>query len=237
MELLVSVRSAAEAEAALEGGAALIDVKEPANGPLGRADDDTIAAVVRRVAGRRPVSAALGELFRQPLPYAGGGLSYVKWGLAGSDGGRDWQSDLAAAVRRVEGQAPGCRVVAVAYADWPRAGAPPVDEVATFVRLRRRDVLLLDTWAKEAGRTLLDSLPVPEVARLVASCRAAGVRVALAGSLGPEEIRELLPLRPDWFAVRGAACEGRDRGQTVSVPRVRDLVRLLGVVPPARPAS
>ena len=35
--LLVSVRSAAEAEEALAGGAALIDVKEPANGPLGKA--------------------------------------------------------------------------------------------------------------------------------------------------------------------------------------------------------
>src|SRR5438128_1572682 len=60
--LLVSVRSAAEAEIAIGAGAALIDVKEPSRGPLGRADDTTIAAVVKQVAGRRPVSAALGEL-------------------------------------------------------------------------------------------------------------------------------------------------------------------------------
>ena len=46
--LLVSVRSAAEAEAALLGGADVIDVKEPDRGPLGRADDAVIAAVVRR---------------------------------------------------------------------------------------------------------------------------------------------------------------------------------------------
>src|SRR5438045_845951 len=110
MELLVSVRSAAEAEAALEGGAAVIDVKEPANGPLGRADDETIAAVVRRVAGRRPVSAALGELPGQPAPYVGGGLSYMKWGLAGW-GGEDWQAALGAAIRRAGRQAAGCRVV------------------------------------------------------------------------------------------------------------------------------
>ena len=36
--LLVSVRSAAEAEIALHGGADLIDVKEPTRGSLGRAD-------------------------------------------------------------------------------------------------------------------------------------------------------------------------------------------------------
>jgi (5-formylfuran-3-yl)methyl phosphate synthase len=236
MDLLVSVRSAAEAEAALEGGAAVIDVKEPANGPLGRAGDETIAAVVRRVAGRRPVSAALGELLRQPAPYAGGGLSYMKWGLAGC-GGKDWQGALGAAIRRAGRQVPGCRVVPVAYADWQRAGAPPVDEVVAFVRRRPGSVLLLDTCEKEPGRTLLDSLPVSEVARLVGSCRAAGVRVALAGSLGPEQIRDLLPLRPDWFAVRGAACAGSDRRQAVSAGRVRALVGLLGVIPAARPAS
>src|SRR5690242_4202542 len=66
--LLVSVRSPAEAVAALEGGAALIDVKEPSRGPLGRADEDTITAIVQTVAGRRPVSVALGELLDHSEP-------------------------------------------------------------------------------------------------------------------------------------------------------------------------
>ena len=42
--LLVSVRDAAEAGNAVAGGAALIDVKEPARGALGRADDAIVAA-------------------------------------------------------------------------------------------------------------------------------------------------------------------------------------------------
>ncbi len=86
--LLVSVRSAAEAEAALAGGAALIDVKEPARGALGRADDAVIADVVRAVAGRAPVSAALGELRdgAPALPAGLGLLSFVKCGLAGCAG-------------------------------------------------------------------------------------------------------------------------------------------------------
>ena len=49
--LLVSVRSAAEAEAALTGGASVIDVKEPTRGALGRADDGVIADVIGAVAG------------------------------------------------------------------------------------------------------------------------------------------------------------------------------------------
>ena len=65
--LLISVRSAREAEIALCGGADLIDVKEPARGSLGRAKGSVIRDVVLRIAGQVPVSAALGELVQQPF--------------------------------------------------------------------------------------------------------------------------------------------------------------------------
>ena len=69
-QLLVSVRDAAEARTAVEGGADLIDIKEPARGPLGAADVDVVEQIIAEVAGRRPVSAALGEL-RDWRPLAG----------------------------------------------------------------------------------------------------------------------------------------------------------------------
>jgi len=82
-QLLVSVRSADEARAALAGGADLIDVKEPSRGPLGAADSEVIGDVLRAVDGRVPVSAALGEFVAwrdRPVPR---GLHYAKWGMAG----------------------------------------------------------------------------------------------------------------------------------------------------------
>ena len=85
--LLVSVRSAAEAQTALAGGAALIDVKEPERGPLGRADDATVAEVVAAVASRCPVSAALGEIrWGVPASPLEGfrRCAYLKPGLAGA---------------------------------------------------------------------------------------------------------------------------------------------------------
>ena len=126
--LLVSVRSAAEARAALHGGAALIDVKEPDHGPLGRASDETIVEVVAAVAGRCPVSAALGELCDDPGTAVPAGLAFVKWGLARCGAG--WRDDLAGR------HAGGARVVAVAYADWQCARAPAVDEVSAFAAER-----------------------------------------------------------------------------------------------------
>jgi uncharacterized protein (UPF0264 family) len=229
--LLVSVRGAAEVSAALAGGAALIDVKEPANGPLGRAEDHTLAEVVRAVAGRAPVSAALGELldnFGEELPAATADLAFVKWGLAGcAEGARSsWWWDLAEEMDRLAALFPFCQAVAVAYADWPRARAPRPEQVCAFAAWQPAGAFLLDTWGKD-GSTLLDWMNHAEVTALCQRCREAGVRVALAGSLGPDEIRALKPARPDWFAVRGAACAGRDRTAVIDEDRVRQLAEML----------
>ena len=261
MQLLVSVRSAEEAAEALAGGASLIDVKEPRRGPLGCADEAVIRAVVERVGGRRPVSAALGELPERgaEVPSFVSALAFVKWGLAGRRGG-NWQADFlwSAAVSAAlafglsfpgKGKAkkkesggdrrtPKAQAVLVAYADAERAAAPSVEEILDFACRRawpvRDHVLLLDTFDKRSAQdrvarrpTLLDWLSVKHIVELCERCRAAGVRVALAGSLGMEEIRKLLSARPDWFAVRGAACAGHDRQQQVSAERVRSLVDLL----------
>jgi uncharacterized protein (UPF0264 family) len=228
--LLVSVRNAAEVEAALAGGADLIDVKEPTRGSLGAADGEVLAAVVAEVAGRRPVSAALGELldsfWKQPavVPH----LAYAKWGLAGFQRHAPllWRWQLTNAAQRLAEVNPGCRAVAVAYADWERAQAPPPEEVLALAVQLELGAFLIDTWHKD-GSTLLDWLSRGEVERLCERCRAAGVPIALAGSLGLDEIGALRPLRPDWFAVRGAACQGRQREAAIEEKKVRDLVELL----------
>ncbi|HTU93462.1 MAG TPA: (5-formylfuran-3-yl)methyl phosphate synthase [Gemmataceae bacterium] len=232
-QLLVSVRSAMEAEAALRGGAALIDVKEPAHGSLGRASDGVIADVLRVVAGRRPVSAALGEVMESgKLPSPSIQLDYIKWGLAGSANG--WQHSLSGAMRLLVEQLPSCSAVAVAYADWQRAEAPTPEEVCSFAIEKAMTAFLIDTWNKD-GSTLLDWLPLPAIERLRESCRSAGVPMALAGSLGLTEIHTLLPLRPDWFAVRGAVCQGRQRGATIDEGKLRQLADLIANESEPRP--
>jgi uncharacterized protein (UPF0264 family) len=123
----------------------------------------------------------------------------------------------------------------VAYADWQCAQAPSVEEVFAFAALHPGSVLLIDTHCKEASGltarrrrpTLLDWLPREAVLDICACCRNAHIKVALAGSLDEPEIRELMPAAPDWFAVRGAACDGMDRRAEVSKEKVRRLVDLL----------
>jgi uncharacterized protein (UPF0264 family) len=223
--LLVSVRNAAEAAEARAGGADLLDVKEPARGPLGRADDATTTAVVRAAAGAVPVSAALGELPAVPDPPTVAGLAFAKWGLAGWGGRPDWPDRWRDSRAALAAACPGCRAVAVAYADGERVGAPPPEAVARFAAAEAAGAFLVDTAVKD-GTTLLDWLTLPVLDTLIRTCRTAGVPVALAGSLGPREIGRLRGLNPDWFAVRGAACAG-GRDGTVEADRVRSLAVLL----------
>jgi (5-formylfuran-3-yl)methyl phosphate synthase len=228
-QLLVSVRSSAEALAALEGGAALIDVKEPSRGSLGRADARVIHEVAAAVAGRRPISAAMGEWAEEARIVPDVDLAYVKWGLAGCRRRPDWRKELAGLVTKQHRP----QVVLVAYADWQCAQAPSVEEVFALARERPGSVMLLDTHCKDASTgsqkrpTLLDWLPAVWVEDLCGRCREAHVKIALAGSLGTAEIAELRAARPDWFAVRGAVCDEGNRQAGVQVERVRQLVEIV----------
>lgn len=226
-KLLVSVRSETEAEEALAGGANLIDVKEPAHGPLGQAADAVISATVEKVAGRRPVSAAMGDWRAdQPvtLPEMVQSLAFLKWGLADAQPG--WQEAVRHLTALVHSRAPACSFVLAAYADWQLARSPAPGEVVDFISSLAREypvAFLVDTWEK-AGKNLLDWMNIEALAELREHCRRLGVQVALAGSLGVDQIRHLRPLDPEWFAVRGAACRGGDRDASVDRHAVARLV-------------
>lgn len=226
--LLVSVRGASEAEAALAGGAGVIDVKEPTRGSLGRADPATVREVIAEVAGRAPVSAALGE-WCEPLPATwckrvGPGLSWVKCGLAGAklraDFPQSWLADRAWFGSRL------AEMAAVAYADWQRADAPAPAQIVELAIKHRFTAFLIDTWEKD-GSSLLDWCEVEEVVGWCERLREAGILVALAGSLGEGEIQRLTSARPHWFAVRGAVCQGGRRGDPIDVARVRHLTEVI----------
>jgi uncharacterized protein (UPF0264 family) len=214
--LLVSVRSAPEALAAVAGGAAVIDVKEPGRGPLGRADAAVWRAVRAAVPRDVPVSVALGELAEwdgagPPSPIDLAGIAYRKLGLAG--GGKDWRARWSGLC---EGSGPAW--VAVAYLDWDRAEAPRPEAVLDAAIGLGCAGILFDTWEK--GR------PAPAIdPGWVERARSSGLRVAVAGGLDEAAIRRLAPLAPDLFAVRGAACRGGDRSGTIDRGRVMRLVR------------
>jgi hypothetical protein len=228
--LLVSVRSADEVASALAGGADLIDVKEPAKGPLAPAEAEVVAAVIDEVDGTVPVSAALGEWSPNAITEAHWHLElplqYVKWGLAGYSATPGWGEDLLDTRRELP---IGMEMVAVAYADWERAKSVSPAEVAKFAKRFRFKAFLLDTWGKD-GKTLLDFMTPREVAELVDGLKRVYTTVAIGGSLRPEQVKQLKGVNPDYFAVRTSACAGGKRDGVIDSARVRKWKEVLAGV-------
>ncbi len=223
--LLVSVRSASEAEAALRAGATLIDVKEPRGGSLGRATATQWAEVAAAVARRAPISIAWGEL-RDAVddvpPIVPAAVTYAKCGLAGCAALDDWPQRWR---RWAERLPPPVAPVAVLYADWPVAGAPPPAAVLRHAAAHRCRALLCDTWAKD-GRRLLDHLTPAALQELTGAARRAGMLVVLAGSLRVGDLPDILALEPDFVAVRGTVCQG-GRAGVVDAKRVAEFAEAL----------
>lgn len=229
--LLVSVRSVEEANAALDGGADIIDVKEPSRGSLGMANPKTIQDVIRVVSGRVPISVALGEINSTfPIPDLGD-VAWAKQGLQGfSRAARD--SKTLASWLTLGTRIQPVRLIGVVYADHARAHSPPFDYVLDWYRRFHIEGvippgILIDTAIKD-GRGLLHWKSISLLRRYQQRCHRAGLFLALAGSLSPHDIQRLLKdVQPDIIAVRGAACEARKRGGKISRDAVGQLKKEL----------
>lgn len=224
--LLVSVRDAVEAEVAVDAGAALIDVKEPRRGALGAADRETIERVVEAVAGRLPVSVALGELLEEAaaIEPAGvpAGVNFAKVGLSGCAAVADWQARLATLVTALPRDV---QSVAVIYADWKAAAAPAPDEVLSAAADLDCAAVLIDTFDKSSGN-LFAHWSVDQLAEVVDAIRSVAPLSVVAGALDIESLDRALASGADYVAVRGAACLN-GRSGTVDGDCVRQLVESL----------
>ncbi len=213
MQLLISVTSATEAQAAIHGGADIIDVKNPAEGALGAAAVAALRDVCALLPPEGVASAALGESNSAPgvlalAAYGAAtlGVRYVKLGLQMAD-----PAEAIALLQLIQSSLhlanPACALIAVGYADAAEIGALSwrmLPEVAHTARIKG---CLIDTALKD-GRRLFDHCAEPDLAHWIAECRAAGLLSALAGSLGQADLPALRRLRPDVAGFRSAACRG-----------------------------
>jgi (5-formylfuran-3-yl)methyl phosphate synthase len=221
--LLLSVRTAAEAVIALASGADIIDVKEPANGALGCASQQTIHEIAQTLAAGIPVSIALGEWREMPditLPHT---TRWVKvgWHRASHATAIDW-------LRLQEHYAP-IPLVGVVYADHVRVQAPPLETIFHWMKLRPQPNtgILIDTAIKD-GRGLLHWCSLDQLKRYRDLCHRHHLFLALAGLLNMNDIHLLMKhIKPDIIAVRGAACAAGQRHAPIQTDRVRSLAACL----------
>lgn len=223
-QLLISVTSPQEALAALAAGADVIDGKDVHRGALGALDPNTLRAIVEAVAGRAPVSAAVGDwpaepdvLQRAVEQTSTTGVDWIKIAL---HPGGDWDACLAALAPLARRQ----RLVGMLLADQT---PQPDRHVAAFAAAGFAGVML-DTAGKRGG-SLLEHMDNPSLQAFVQAAARAGLSCGLAGSLRQNDIDRLAQssLLPDVLGFRGAACQDGERTAALEAVRVTALARAL----------
>lgn len=227
--LLVSVRSAAEAEIALAGGADVVDVKEPRRGALGAADPAVWREVLGVVGGRSVTSAALGELHGDTIRdhvARVNGFTYAKIGLSG------WRRHRNSPTRWFEARLALPQQVCpvpVVYADvesmgWKYFYSGTLSVIA-MAKASQSPLMVIDTFQKD-GRNLLDHVPVATLRDVSNVAAEHEIQLVLAGSLDESAMEVLLPLSPAYVGVRGAACVG-GRDGAIDLARVKSLAEIV----------
>lgn len=217
--MLASVCSATEAEIAFAAGADLIDLKDPAAGALGALPAATITDCVQRIAGRRPVSATIGDVTADVTRVAARvvstlatGVDLVKVGLFGAG---PWRTCLEA----LADHAP--RIVVVLFCDQ-RIG---FDMLPDLARVGFAGAMI-DTADKRSG-SLTAHMTHPELIAFTRQCHDLGLLSGLAGSLRLTDIAPLLPVAPDYLGFRTALCARGERRcalDRLAVSRVRSAI-------------
>jgi len=213
--LLVSVINLAEAQAAFEGDADVIDIKNPAEGALGAPLPGIIADICRTYKGIKPVSVALGEFPGKTGAAALAALGaaqfrpdYLKIAFCAEVTG----SEIVATLQEIRQgimfvQPEGIPLVAVVYADTLPCAAWTLKDFVTFVQEGGAQGCLIDTWEKK-GISLPQFLSRQQTGDFIADCHERRLFCGLAGSLKPEDIDSLLNFKPDLIGVRSAVCGG-----------------------------
>ena len=205
---LASVASLDEAILAVELGADIIDLKDPASGALGAWPLEALREASRRC-GEAVLSATVGDLPMQPelladaaAAVAETGVTFVKIGFFAGGDHAACTTSLAGLAHR------GVRLVAVMMADQaPDFALLPKLAAAGFAGV------MLDTADKKAGG-LRAHQGDAALRGFLGAVKAAGLLAGLAGSLGLADIPALLALRPDYLGFRGALCGG-DRAKAL----------------------
>ena len=230
MRLLVSVRDAGEARAAIAGGADIIDAKDPARGGIAAVAPEALAAIRALVPAELRLSAALGDVgtyddIARAMDRIAVPLHFVKLGFHGIRDAGQAEDLLREAVRRATTLPGRPRVIAVAYADAGRVHSLPPDAFQYFVPEAGGDGVLVDTCLKD-GQTLFDFVDPAAIASLASALASHEIPLAVGGSLGPGQVRQASEAGAAIFGVRGAVCRGGRNG-IVDDGLVRDLAQAI----------
>ena len=205
--MLASVRNLEEAKLVYQGGADIIDLKEPNEGALGAVPLTEIHHVVDDLWEKCVVSATIGDLpadtakiNEKVTQAAETGVDYVKVGIFSERHIETCLPNLIHCTNK------GISIIAVFFADMEF----DVDLAIKAAADARLKGVMLDTARKGSG-SLLTHKNIMQLEYFVNRAKQNDLLTGLAGSLTTEDIPILLKASPDYVGFRTALCNSKLR--------------------------
>ncbi len=223
-KLLVSVWWPEEVRDALEGGADIIDIKNPKRGSLGAPSLRVVSEISRNYGGVVELSAAVGDITCCPEMAALAaytlsklGMNYVKVGLQVNDEklGLEIVKEVSETVGSLS------KVIIVGYADYIRIKTLSPMKIIDLAYKGGAYGVMIDTRIKD-GLTTLDFLSTHYLKEFVNRAKKLGLLKALAGGLKRNQVKHVVNLGFDVIGFRTAACNNGRLGR-VSKAKVHEL--------------
>ncbi len=214
VKVLISPMDSKEAIESIEGGADIIDVKNPAEGSLGASFPWVIREIKNLAVNYgKQVSATIGDMEYKPgtaslaaLGAAHSGADYIKIGLFGVKNEEEAYKMLTPVIRSVKEFDKEKKLVAAAYADYYRINSIPPQVLPRVGEKAGVDGIMIDTAIKD-GKTLFDHMEMVELEEFIEESRKKPLFCALAGGIKGTHTTALRELNPDIIGVRTAVCK------------------------------
>lgn len=232
MKVLISPINTEEAVAASNGGADIVDVKNPKEGSLGANFPWMISQVKEAINSKQPISATIGDFNFKPgtaslaaLGAAVAGAEYVKVGLYDVQTEEQALEMLTNITKAVKDYDPSKKVVASGYSDYERINSISPMLLPAIGAEAGVDVVMVDTGIKD-GRSTFEFMPEEVLTEFTSAIREHGLQSAIAGTLKFEDMPMIKRIKPDIIGVRGMVCGG-DRTSCIKAELVAKLMNEL----------
>lgn len=239
-QLLISVTTVDEARIAIDNGADIIDLKEPADGALGALDIKMIERIVNFVDNTKLVSATIGNIefittenlnvaLARIKALIDAKVDVIKIGFFDDSFKTHKDIDLIRDdidVRLVKSLETMCLSKSVKFVAVLFAEKNYYIDFIDYLLNSCFDGIMIDTMHKN-GKTYLAYDVDNRFKQLSDRATGAGAWFGVAGSLQAQDIALAKRLNPTYIGFRGAVCEDGDRKNSLSAFKVRDLCKFM----------
>lgn len=221
-QLLISVTSVAEAQIALESGADIIDLKNPALGALGALPLSQIEAIVDFVDERKFVSATIGDVPMQPqlifdsvARLTTTKVDFIKIGFFPADNYQPTLDKLKVITAK------GVKLIAVLFAEYEYSH--------TLIEAIQRagfSGVMLDT-AQKNGNTFMYYRSTVNCKKFAEKVFKFDMSFGLAGSLKLQHVVAAKELSPTYIGFRGGVCNENKREFSLNSDKIRAIRKIM----------